>query len=352
MSFASPFPRLLINERGDHRGRTRRKGKERRTRLTDHLRCEPTFSVIIPTYNRAHTIFQVLESVGAQTFPDFECLVVDDGSTDGDALKLTVSSLNDERFKYIRKPNGGASSARNVGFDSARGRYIALLDSDDMFLPHKLETFVGVLDAHSGDILVFSRLIANRDIGRVWVKPPRGPKRGERIDEYLMCTPGWIQTSTMVLPRSLAQRVRFDETLPSSQDTDFAIRASNAGAEIIFIDEPLTVYDDKQIQGRVSKGKNYTDQLAWIERMRGRHVSERAYWGYRGWQCARLASYTSRSYGFRLFTSSALRGVYPFRQALVIVAQVLIPPTFYQSIASRVVILFGRNPLVGKRDGS
>ncbi|MGE2736465.1 glycosyltransferase [Mycolicibacterium vaccae] len=316
----------------------------------------PLFSIVIPTYNRAGTIRRTLESVQAQTFGDFECLVVDDGSADGEALESVVASMRDDRFRYVRQPNKGAGSARNRGFDIARGRYVALLDSDDHFLPHKLEVCAEMIGRERGEVLLYSQVLVERGIDKVWVRPPRGVAAGERVDEYLMCTSGSIQTSTMVLNTDLARKVRFDESLPSSQDTDFAIRVANAGARITYLERPLVVFEDSTHHGRVSKGVDHESQLAWIDGMRGVHISDRAYWAYRGWQCARLASYSDRLYGFRLYMNSAIRGVYPWRHALIIAAQVLMPRSAYQGIANKVVAIFGRGrgglaPMSSQSDG-
>ncbi|QPM92551.1 glycosyltransferase family 2 protein [Pseudooceanicola algae] len=318
--------------------------------MTDPTQARPLFSVVIPAYNRADRIAPVLKAVADQDFADFECLVVDDGSKDGALLEQVVTDLGDPRFVYIHQENGGACKARNTGFDAARGAYIALLDSDDIFLPRKLAVCAETLKAHpSKDVLIYSRMIVDRGVEKQWVKPPRGLAEGERVDEYLMCTAGWIQSSTMVLPTDLARRVRFDEALPSSQDTDFAIRVANAGAEVVFIEEPLIILDDVFSDTRVSKQGKYQPLLDWIETMRGTHISDRAYWAYRGWQCARVASYSNRLLAIRLYLASALRGVYPFKQAMVIAAQVLIPRRAYQKIATRLVALFGRSDSPDKK---
>lgn len=302
----------------------------------------PLFSVVIPTYNRTDRILPTLESVKSQTFADFECLVIDDGSDDGDGLASVVSSLNDDRFRYVRQNNGGACRARNHGFDLARGKFIALLDSDDIFLPEKLEKNLPYVRDHSGDILVYSRMIVERGLEKQWIRPPRGVSPAERVDEYLLCTAGTIRTSTVVVSTELARTTRFDESLPSLQDTDFAIRIANAGASITFIEEPLVIFEDKISHARVSRNVNYRPLLLWLERMRGNGVSDRAYWAGRGWQCARIASYSNRPYGIWLYLQSAVRGVFPFRQAMIVAAQVAIPYRVYQKVANIVVSLFGR----------
>ncbi|MBO0725797.1 MAG: glycosyltransferase family 2 protein, partial [Blastocatellia bacterium] len=104
----------------------------------------PSVSVIMPTFNRADTISRAIRSVQAQTFDDWELIVVDDGSTDN-----TVAMIEgcDARLKLIRQENQGTAGARNAGLRASAGRYIAFLDSDDEWLPHHLALCVGFLDA-------------------------------------------------------------------------------------------------------------------------------------------------------------------------------------------------------------
>ena len=95
-------------------------------------------SVVIPLYNKADTIARTLESVFAQTYKDYEIVIVDDGSTDGSTA--IVESINDSRIRLIHQKNAGVSAARNKGIDEARGEYIALLDGDDEWKPQYLQT--------------------------------------------------------------------------------------------------------------------------------------------------------------------------------------------------------------------
>lgn len=97
----------------------------------------PYFSIILPTYNRAHLLSKAIESVLAQTFTDWELLIVDDGSTDN--TKELVMAYSDERIRYIYQENQERSAARNNGINHAFGTYICFLDSDDYYLDKKLE---------------------------------------------------------------------------------------------------------------------------------------------------------------------------------------------------------------------
>jgi glycosyltransferase involved in cell wall biosynthesis len=97
----------------------------------------PFFTIVVPTYNRAHLLPRAIESILAQTFQDFEVIIVDDGSTDHTAD--VVSALGDDRIEYLSQENAGASAARNRGAAAASGSFLTFLDSDDEALPHWLE---------------------------------------------------------------------------------------------------------------------------------------------------------------------------------------------------------------------
>lgn len=99
----------------------------------------PTISVVVPCYQQGHFLPECIESVRAQTFQDWELIVVDDGSPDDTALVARRYEAADSRIRLLQKPNGGVSSARNAGFREARGRYLQFLDADDLLEPQKFE---------------------------------------------------------------------------------------------------------------------------------------------------------------------------------------------------------------------
>ena len=98
----------------------------------------PRYSIIIPTYNRAGTVSNTLESCFSQTFEDFEIVVIDDGSKDNTVDVLR--SIDDPRLKVVTQENAGPAAARNTGLDNASGDFIAFLDSDDVWYPDFLAT--------------------------------------------------------------------------------------------------------------------------------------------------------------------------------------------------------------------
>lgn len=117
------------------------------------MSARPRVSIVMPTYNRKDTIGRAIRSVQAQSFDDFELIVVDDGSTDG--TKDLVANL-DPRLRLIVQPNQGVAGARNTALKAARGDLIAFLDSDDAWTPHHLALATAFFDAHPGEHLFTS----------------------------------------------------------------------------------------------------------------------------------------------------------------------------------------------------
>ena len=107
----------------------------------------PSFSVVVPLYNKRATVVRTLDSVFAQTFGDFELIVVDDGSTDG-GDDLVQAHYDDARLRLHRQPNAGPAAARNQGLALSRGDYVTVLDADDTWRPEYLQTAVDVFTAH------------------------------------------------------------------------------------------------------------------------------------------------------------------------------------------------------------
>lgn len=117
------------------------------------------FSIIVPVYNAARYLRETLESVALQTFRDFECICVDDGSTDGSAAMIEEYCAHDRRFRFVRKQNGGEGSARNAGIETASGEWLCYLDADDVYSPDMLSVGYELIHRHpTADIVAVNRL--------------------------------------------------------------------------------------------------------------------------------------------------------------------------------------------------
>ena len=151
-------------------------------------------SVIIPFFNRSHTIERCLISVQKQTLSDFECLIIDDGSDTNEALALQAitSGLSDQRFRIITlQRNRGGGAARNAGIEQAQGEYIAFLDSDDEWLTTKLEKQLQFSFAQGLPFISCQSYVHHADgIGVL----PTHPLGAERVCDYLFCSNGWLPT--------------------------------------------------------------------------------------------------------------------------------------------------------------
>lgn len=211
----------------------------------------PSVSVIVPLYQCARYVEGAIHSVLAQTFRDFEIIVVDDGSKDeGPDI---VRRIADPRIRIVTKPNGGLASARNAGIRVARGRYVALLDADDWWEPEKLERHVEHLDRDPtiGLSLSPSRMVDDdgRDLGLVQV--PSDPPYDAR---QIFCRNPVGNGSVAVIRRVALDRCRtidaqrgtpcwFDEDFRRSEDIELWLRLAVIGrCRFAAIDEPLTVY--------------------------------------------------------------------------------------------------------------
>ncbi|MET1754008.1 glycosyltransferase [Novosphingobium sp. RD2P27] len=288
----------------------------------------PLISVVIPVYNRANTLLAALQSVFDQTLQDFEIIVVDDGSSDDP--EAVVRQLNDPRVRYTRQDNQGANVARNLGISLARGKWIALLDSDDRFLPHHLSVAYNRLKGTKS--AYFSRVIVDRGNGSTFLKPPRGPKSGEPLSEYLCCDAGFVQTSTLVLPSQAAKSVQYLDWLPYGQDVDYALRLDAAGVDLVYNPNPGAVWDDVQTGKRISSASRGAIRDRWAEE--NRHLlTRKAYAGFRGWRSAKAYAEGGQTMtGLRLYAKAAAKGAYSPRHAARVGLQVLLAGGSYQRL--------------------
>ncbi len=195
---------------------------------------QPDISVIIPTYNRAHILPRALDSVLAQTQLPIEIIVVNDGSTDGTKSVLS----NYPGLKIIDQQHSGVSAARNIGLEHTNGEWIAFLDSDDEWLPEKLEQ-------QWAAICNDDKLICHTE--EIWIRNGQrvNPmKKHQKFGEYIYekCLPLCvISPSSVMIHRSVFHDVGlFDETLEVCEDYDLWLRIC-AKYSVLFIDEPLMV---------------------------------------------------------------------------------------------------------------
>lgn len=233
------------------------------------------FSIVIPAYNASKSIVTTLDCVKAQTYRNFEVIIVDDKSADAAELAQVVRS---ERYQGLDiklelsevKLNG--AGARNKGIELAEGDFISFLDADDEWREDKLQVAhdtIAKLEAQGkSHYLIFSQVNIHQDGNFLKVMPMQPPGKGETVAEYLFGCYGFIQTSTIVLKREDAEKIRFDARYIRHQDYDFCIRADRMGYDFVMIDQPLTTYHLVTKFGSKHKGESVKYSFFWLDTMK------------------------------------------------------------------------------------
>jgi glycosyltransferase involved in cell wall biosynthesis len=205
----------------------------------------PLVSIIIPCYNSERFVVRALKSVVWQTWKNWECIVIDDGSRDATTTVVGAFIKNDPRFRYVRQNNAGTAAARNHGVSLARGAYIQFLDSDDILLPEKLSMCLKRIDEGSEiDVVFTDYVIFNSSSGFHQLLPARIPKN-DVISSFLF---HWdkdfiIPIHAFIFKRNILAQQPFDTELHShEEDYDCWVRIASSGARMEYIDDVLVVY--------------------------------------------------------------------------------------------------------------
>lgn len=198
----------------------------------------PTVSVIIATYNRAERLREALESVAAQTYRDFEVIVVSDGSTDQTPEVVESFRAKVPAVQLICTPHGGQTRALNAGIRAAHGEYVALLDDDDHWMPQRLERQVPILEARPDVGLVYTAVHCTRN-GVVFRRQPEVPGFTLKDMVERVC---FIHASSVLVRRACFDRAGFfDETMERVKDFDMWLRIAR-DYSLAYIDEVLADY--------------------------------------------------------------------------------------------------------------
>jgi glycosyltransferase involved in cell wall biosynthesis len=218
------------------------------SRIAEKVR--PTVSVVMPTYNRAGLIMEAVASVVAQTCTDWELLVVDDGSDDDTVERL--AALREPRLRILEQSHhGNVARVRNIGARAARGRFLAFLDSDDLWLPGKLERQLRALDRRSGSWCYAAHELVDTTGTRMPLRAGQFAPLSGRINHHLLRDETAAAVITWLIPRGLFERLGgFDESLTHCEDLDLALRLSEE-AKAVAVDEVLALV--REHQGRTTR---------------------------------------------------------------------------------------------------
>lgn len=235
----------------------------------------PLVSAVIPTRNRPGLVSRAVRSVLAQSLREIECIVVIDGLDI--ATVEALGEVRDPRLRVIALPESvGACEARNLGGQAARAEWVALLDDDDEWLPHRLQRQIAALaEAVEPVTMVVSRFL-DRGAGNDLVRPFRFPMQGQSISEFLWCEvspfggiTGFPQTSTWLLRRDFLLQVPFTKGQKLLQDLDWLLRAyHHPQMRVLFLEEPLTIFHNDQDRQRITKRIDWRYSFRWAMRNR------------------------------------------------------------------------------------
>jgi glycosyltransferase involved in cell wall biosynthesis len=291
----------------------------------------PAVSVVIPSFNRPALTARALRSVQAQSFEDWEAVVVDDGSEVPLAEALAELVGSDARIRVLRHPgNRGGSAARNTGVRAARGAVVSLLDSDDEWCADKLA--------------LEQQWIAHQAPAQPWVLAGRvRVKAGDHVRDshrapasplpdvgvWLFVERGSLQTSALTMPRTLLTACPFDESLPRLQDWDLVLRLAMAGAHFHVLDAVTAIHHADPATDRISHRLDPAYLRRWVEARRA-WMSPAAWRGFLAGKVApELAQTGQRREAAWLLARGLAQGALPPRLALLESARVVLGPVAF-----------------------
>jgi glycosyltransferase involved in cell wall biosynthesis len=228
----------------------------------------PLVSIIIPTFNRAALLAETLDSVLSQTYQNWECIVVDDGSTDHTGVLMEKYCAMDNRFQYFQRPADrlpGGNAARNYGFEMSKGAFIQWFDSDDIMLPNYLKSRIEKIRDTIDIVICTGSIIDNaKNISRTYTLP-------EKVDLYKDYAL-WqfeIYTPSVLFRRDFLGNGLFNENIQRGQETEFFTRIffNSKNTKYTILNEPLFYYR-KHTEAKTEQGKkykrNYRNNLTYI----------------------------------------------------------------------------------------
>jgi glycosyltransferase involved in cell wall biosynthesis len=221
-------------------------------------------SIIIPVYNRAQLIGETLDSILNQTYNNWECIVVDDGSTDETKMIVQEYVQMNSRIKLYNRPGNclkGANACRNYGFENSIGDYVKWFDSDDIMLPMHLEALISVLKVENVDFVVGDSV--NFENGRETnSKPYDFDRHIAEINPFLYATNqiGWI-TDDFLAKREVVQKIKFNEKLEAGQEYNYFIRLLHYPLNGVFIN---LILSHRRIHSQSITSKKEEDTLKYF----------------------------------------------------------------------------------------
>lgn len=207
---------------------------------------KPQVSIIIPVYNRENLILETLESIQSQSFSNWECILVDDHSTDRSFEVLSEFIKNDTRFKLYKRPSErlkGANACRNYGFEMTQGEFVNWFDSDDIMHPEFISKKESILNGNSNlDGVISKTMMFENNIENITGQENRTFLSETTLEDFLKLKISWYLPDVMWKSAFLKGKSLFDEELLAGQDSDFYARMLMEQPNLEVVNEYLTYY--------------------------------------------------------------------------------------------------------------
>jgi glycosyltransferase involved in cell wall biosynthesis len=277
-------------------------------------------SVIIPCYNSSATINRAIQSVLNQSYQNFEIIVIDDASKDSEITKQLLIAYNDPRISFIQHQiNKNGSAARNTGIKIAKGEFIALLDSDDEWYPEHLMMSRNLYNEQiNKNTVIYCKELVKTSHFKDIIVPAREIAAGEDVGEYLFCNDGFIQTSSLFIPKFILLNNMFNETLIRHQDYELVLKLFKSGIVFAMVNQVNVIlhWEGNDIE---KKGGTWDFSLNWAKQER-RLLTRKAYkYFVLNHAIFPLLQKKQRFKGLRLFLENCL-GFYPLKKTFKILS--------------------------------
>jgi len=223
---------------------------------------KPQVSILIPVYNREHLIIETLESIRSQSFSNWECILVDDHSTDNSVGVISEFISRDSRFKLYKRPSEklkGANACRNYGFEMSQGEFVNWFDSDDIMHPEFISKKVAILSNNNTlDGIISKTMMFEKNIENITGRENRTFLTETTLEDFLKLKISWYLPDIMWNSAFLKEKQLFDEELLAGQDSDFYARMLIEQPKLEVVNEYLTYYrkHPQNITSHIDNRKN------------------------------------------------------------------------------------------------
>lgn len=203
----------------------------------------PTISVIVPVYNAEKYLRRCIDSVLAQTYTDFELLLIDDGSIDKSGEICDEYARKDARVRVFHQENGGVSSARNLGLDNAKGEWITFVDSDDWVVDNMYEEMLAQLESAQAEMAYCDINMVFEDNQKVYKAASYSPRKEDLLNHFIAST--WTSLCNVIVKRSLFElnNIRHPEEVAFAEDYHVSVRLMFFANKVCYIGKPYYNYN-------------------------------------------------------------------------------------------------------------